>query len=126
VFVDAGCAEGAGAGAGGQFALFEVGEEFVPFGVGGCPVFFAGSCLPAADDEGAVSFDGFSGVDRFVAHRGVDVAVAADDLGDVRWQAVHDRVGDEDPAEVVRGEGQRLAVVASDAGAGQRPLEDLA
>ena len=35
VLVDAGRAEGAGAGAGGQLALFEVGEEFVPFFVGG-------------------------------------------------------------------------------------------
>jgi hypothetical protein len=125
VLVDAGRAEGAGADADGQLAFFEVGEELVPFLIGRCPVFLAGAGLPAAGDEGAVSFDGFGGVDRLVAHRGADVAVTADDLGDVRRQPVHDRVGDEDPAKIVRGEDQRLAVVAADAGAGQGPLEDL-
>src|SRR4029077_17765678 len=59
------------------------------------------------------------------SHGRVDVALAADDLGDVGRQTVHDRVGDEDPAEVVWGEDQGLAVVAVDAGAGQGLLEDL-
>ena len=125
VLVDAGRAEGPGADAGRQLAFFEVGEELVPFLLGWCPVFLAGAGLPAAGDEGAVSFDGFGGVDRLVAHRCADVAVTADDLGDVRRQPVHDRVGDEDPAEILRGEGQRLAIVAADARAVQCPLEDL-
>jgi hypothetical protein len=97
-----------------------------PFLLGRRPVFLAGAGLPAAGDEGAVGFDGFGGVDRLVAHRGADVAVTADDLGDVRRQPVDDRVGDEDPAKIMRGEDQRLGVVIPDAGAGQRPLEDLA
>ena len=126
MFVDAGRAEGAGADADGQLAFFEVGEELVPFLFGRCPVFLAGAALPTAGDERAVGFDGFGRVDRLVTHRGADVAVAADDLGDVRRQPVHDRVGDEDPAEIMRDEDQRLAVVAADAGAGQGPLEDLA
>ena len=95
------------AGADGDLAAFEVAEEFVPFLVGGCAVFLAGSSRAAAGDERPVGLDGFVGVDGLVAHGGVDVAVPADDLRDVRRQAVHDRVGDEDPAKVVRGEDQR-------------------
>ena len=51
-----------------------------------------------------------SRVDGLIAHRGADVAVAGDDLGDVRRKPVHDRVGDEDPSEVVGGVTQRMAV----------------
>ena len=115
--VDAWRAEGAGADADRQLAFFEVGEELVPFLLGRCPVFLAGAGLPAAGDERAVGFDGFGRVDRLVTHRGADIAVAAYDLGDVRRQPVHDRVGDEDPAKIMGGEDQRLAVVAADAGA---------
>jgi len=35
--------------------------------------------------------------------------VPGDQLGDVRRHAVHDRVGDEDPAEIVRDQAKRLA-----------------
>jgi hypothetical protein len=55
-----------------------------------------------------MSVDGLLGIDGLVAHRGVDVAVPGDELGDVRWHAVQDSVGDEDPLEVVWGEPQRL------------------
>jgi hypothetical protein len=51
-----------------------------------------------------VSVDDLFGVDGFVTHSDVDVAVSGDELGDVWWHAVHDRVGDKDPAEVVRHE----------------------
>ena len=50
VLVDAGSAERAAAGAGGDFAAFEVAEEFFPFGVGGGAVFLAGP-LGAAPDR---------------------------------------------------------------------------
>jgi hypothetical protein len=43
----------------------------------------------------------------------------ADDLRDVRRQAAHDRVGDEDPAEVVRGEDQWCAGGVGQAGGGE-------
>src|SRR5215470_5018845 len=102
MLMDAGRAEGAGADADGQLAFFEVGEELVPLLLGRCPVFLAGAGVPAAGDEAAVGFDGLGAVDRLVAHRGADVAVAADDLGDVRRQPVDDRVGDENPAEIMR------------------------
>ena len=63
------------------------------------------------------------GVDGLVAHRGVDVAVPGDELGDVRRHAVHDRVGDEQPAEVVEGVAQRPAAGVVDAERGQRVVE---
>src|ERR1700687_2465773 len=37
-----------------------------------------------------------------VAEGDVDVTVAGDDLRDVRWQAVHDGIGDKDSSKVVR------------------------
>src|ERR1700687_5407189 len=37
-----------------------------------------------------------------VAEGDVDVAVAGDDLRGVRWQAVHDSIGDKDSSKVVR------------------------
>jgi hypothetical protein len=42
VLVDAGGAERAAAGAGGDLAAFEVAEELLPFGVGGGAVFLGG------------------------------------------------------------------------------------
>ena len=70
--------------------------------------------------------DDFLGVDGLVAHGDVDVAVPGDELGDVRRHAVHDRVGDEDPAEIVGDEPQRLAAGVGDAGAGQGVADQLA
>jgi len=52
--------------------------------------------------------------------------VPGDDLGDVRRQAVHDGVGEEHPAKVVRRVMQRGAAGIGQAGAGQRGGEDLA
>ncbi|WP_157993074.1 hypothetical protein [Streptomyces sp. Go-475] len=56
-----------------------------------------------------MGFDGLFQVDRVVAHRGVDVGVASDDLRDVWRKAGADGIGDEEPAEVVRREDKRLA-----------------
>lgn len=63
VLVDAGGAVGAGAGADGEFAAFEVAEEVLPLGLGGGAVFLGGAQGAAAGDEGAVGFDGLGGVD---------------------------------------------------------------
>ncbi|MCP3759384.1 hypothetical protein [Streptomyces sp. TBY4] len=70
-------------------------EEVLPLGVGGGAVLLGGAQGAAAGDEGAVGFDRLGGVDRVVAHGGVDVGVAGDDLRDVGWQAGADGVGDE-------------------------------
>ena len=78
VFVDAGGGVGAAAGAEFDFAVFEVVEELVPFGVGDVSVFVAGSLLAAASDEGAVVFDDVVVVDGDVALSGVEVGVAED------------------------------------------------
>ncbi|MCX5444400.1 MULTISPECIES: hypothetical protein [Streptomyces] len=45
--------------------------------------------------------------------------MTTDHLGDMRRQAVHDGVGDEDPSEVMGREGESLAVSVRQAGAGQ-------
>src|SRR5450755_4603011 len=100
--MDAGRGECAGAGAYGYLALLEVCEECVPLIVGRSTVFLAGPGGAAAGDESPVSLDRLGRVDGLVSDRGVDVLVAADDLGDVRWQAAHDGVGHENPSEVVR------------------------
>ena len=82
--MDAGCCVGACAGAGGDFPLLEVGEEGVPFLVGGGAVFLAGAGRAAAGDERPVGFDRLGRVDRLVAECGLDACVSADDLRDVR------------------------------------------
>jgi hypothetical protein len=85
----------------GYFASFEVAEELVPFLIGGCPVLLTGPGRAPAGDERPVLVDDFLGVDGFVAHRGLQVAVPGDELGDVRQHTVEDRVGDEHSPEVV-------------------------
>ena len=70
-----------------------------------------------------MAVDGFLGVDGLVAHGGVDVGVPGDQLGDVRRHAVHDRVGDEDPAEIVRDQAERLPGGAGEPGAGQGQVQ---
>src|SRR5215471_10812481 len=121
VLVGAGGRERAPAGSGGDLAAFEMAEELLPFLVGGGAVFLAGAQRPAAGEEGPVGLDGLVGVDGLVAHGDVDVAVAGDDLGDVRGKAVEDGVGDEHPAEVVGRVDQQLAGDrAEQAGAGDR------
>jgi hypothetical protein len=52
--------------------------------------------------------------------------MAGDDLGDVGRQAVQDGVGDEQPAEIVRGEPERAAGGrVGQAGAGQRGVQPV-
>ncbi len=85
-----------------------------------------GSQGAAAGQECQVVLDHLVGVDGLVAEGDVDVAVAGDDLGDVRGQPGQDRVGDEHPAEVVRGEDQRLPGRVGQPGAGERGVEHVA
>ncbi|WP_328741671.1 hypothetical protein OG436_04660 [Streptomyces caniferus] len=63
VLVDAGGAVGAGAGADGELAAFEVTEEVFPLCVGRGAVFLGGAERAAASDEGVVGFDGLGRVD---------------------------------------------------------------
>ena len=105
----AGGGECPAAGSNRELAGFEVAEELLPFVVGGGAVFLAGALCAASGEVGEVGLDGLVGVDGLVAHGDVDVAVAGDDLGDVRGEAVEDGVGDEDAAEVVRCVAERLA-----------------
>ena len=121
-----GGADGAAAEAGGEFAAFEVAEELLPFGVGGGAVFLGGPQCPAAGEEGQVGLDRFLGVGGFVAEGDVDVAVPGDHLGDVRREPVEDGVGEEHPAEIVRGVVQWLAAGAGQAGVGEGGGEQLA
>jgi hypothetical protein len=100
-------------------------NSFHSSSVGGA-VFLAGPRRAAAGEECQVGLDGLVRVDGFVAHGDVDVAVPADDLGDVRREPVHDHVGDEDAPEVMRGEPQRLALRAGQAGGGDRAGQQLA
>ncbi len=51
-----------------DLASLEMSEEFFPFGVGGCPVFFTRTQSSAACYECAVAVDRFLGIDRLVAH----------------------------------------------------------
>ena len=85
-------------------------EELFPFLGGGDAVFFARAQGPAAGEEGQVGLDGLVGVDRLISHSGIDVFVACDDLGDMRGQAAHDGIGDEDSPEIVRRVMQGLPV----------------
>ena len=58
-----------------------------------------------------------------LAHGGVDVALSGDELGDVWGHPVHDRVGEEQPAEVVEGVAQCASGGVLDAERGQRVVE---
>src|SRR5689334_22627130 len=97
VLVNARGPERAAAGAGGDLAEFEMAEELGPFFVGGGPAFLAGPQGAAPGQECQVGLDCLVGVNGLVSHGHVQVLVAGDDLGDVRGQAAHDGVGDEDP-----------------------------
>lgn len=68
MLVDAGCAVGAGAGADGELAAFEVTEEVFPLCVRRDAVFLGRAERAAASDEGAVGFDGLG---RWMANGGV-------------------------------------------------------
>ena len=126
VLVDARGGVGAAAGAESEFGgVGVVAEEFLPLLLGRNPVLLAGAQRAAAGDERAVPVDDFLGVDGFVAHGGVDVAVAGDELGDVRGHAMQHGIGDEQAAEVVRGEPQRLPGGVGDAGAVEGLVEPV-
>src|SRR5205823_13198223 len=94
----------------------EVPEEFFPFGIGRGAVFFAGPELTAAGDERSVAADRLFGIDRFISHCRVYVAVPEYQLGDMRRHPVHDGLGGKDPPEIVGAEIHRLPVAAGDAG----------
>ena len=125
VLVDAAGPVGAAAVAERDPAALEMAEELLPFGVGGGAVFLAGAQGPAAGDECPVTVDDLFGVDGLVSHRGVDVAVAGHELGDVRRHPVHDRVGDQQPAEIVGRELERLASGVGEPGGCQGDVEQL-
>ena len=123
VLVDARGVVGAAAVAEGDLAALEVAEEIGPFLIGRGPVLPGRAQCPAAGDERPVAVDDLFGVDRLISHGGIDVAVAGHQLGDVRRHPVHDRVGDEDPPEVVEGVAQRVAAGVFDPDRGQRVVE---
>lgn len=85
----------------GEFASLEVSEELLPFLRRDSSVFLRRSKGATTCDEGLMRFDGIRRVDGGVSHCGVDIVVTCNDLGDVRWQAVEDGVGDEDSPKVV-------------------------
>ena len=126
VLVRAAGSPGAAAVAEGHLPPLEVAEELVPFLVAGNPVFLAGAGGAAAGDERPVGVDHLFGVGGLVSHRDVDVGVPGHELGDVRRHAVHHGIGDEEPAVVVGGEGQRLPAGVSQPGAGQRGVQQPA
>jgi hypothetical protein len=66
------------------------------------------------------------GVDGLVSHRGVDVAMSADQLGDMGWHAVHHGIGDEDSTEAVRGEGERGPVRVGYVSSGHGLIDEVA
>jgi len=87
VFVDAGGGVGTAASTEGELAVLEMTEELVPFLLGGHPVFLGRAQRAASGDERAVPIDDFRGIDGLVSHGGVDIAVAGDELSDVRGHA---------------------------------------
>ena len=92
-----------------QLPELEMGQEFVPFARGEVAVFFAGPFGAAAGDERPVVGDHIFGVDRGVAHGGVQDGMPADFRGDMRGQPGPQGVGDEDSPEVMGPPFQRLA-----------------
>ena len=107
--MNARCPKGPAASSCRYFPPLEVTEEFVPFLVGGDTVFFGGSQCPPSGEKGQVGLDGLLGVNGFVAHRDVDVAITRDHLSDVRRQSVHHGIGDKHSAKIVGRVAQRAA-----------------
>ncbi len=81
---------------------------------------------PGGGRQRSMCLDRLGRVDGFVAHGRVDGFVAANDLGYVWRQAVHDGVGDEYPAEVMGLEPQRIAVGGGEPGGGEGVDQQLA
>src|SRR6266852_3198668 len=108
--MNAGSSKGASTCSRSDFSQLEVAEEFFPFLVGGDAIFLARAQASAASEKGEVGLDGLVRVDGLVAHGDVDVAVACNDLGDMRWQAANDGIGDKDSPEVVGRVMKRLPI----------------
>jgi hypothetical protein len=125
VLVNAGRAERSSAGADRHLPFLEVREECIPFRVGGGSVFFAGPRGAPTGDERTMRLDRLGRIDGLIAHGRVDGFVAADDLCDIRRQAVHDGVGDEDSTEIVGLEYQRTAVDVGERGCGEALISSL-
>lgn len=100
--MDTGCAIGADAAAELDAAPTEMLCEIGEFGGGGCAVFLGGPFGSPALDELLVASEHFVGIDRGVAHGGIEVLVSEQLGRDVDGQAVVDRVGGEKTSEVVR------------------------
>ena len=64
MFMDAGRRVGPSAGAQGDFSVFEMAEELLPFLLCRGAVFLAGPQRPSAGDERPVAVDGLLGIDR--------------------------------------------------------------
>lgn len=124
VFVDAGGRERSTAEAGGDLAAFEVAEELIPLLIGGGAVLLGGPQRTTSGEERPVCLDDLVGVDGLAAQCHVDVAVVNDHLGDVWRQPGQDRVGDEEPAEVV-GVAQRLPGRVAQTSVGRAALSML-
>ncbi len=69
-------------------------EKFLPFLLGGNPVFIGRPLRPPPGQERQVGLDRLFGIDSLVRDRDVDVPVADDDLGDMRRKAAHDGLRD--------------------------------
>jgi hypothetical protein len=70
--------------------------------------------------------DDLVGVDGHIPFGGVEVQVAQELGGDVDGQAAVDRLGGEQPPEVVGNQAQRLAVDVVELGSGDRPGDGVA
>ncbi len=101
--------EVAAAGPQGNFPQLEMREELVPFGSGQITVFFTRPLGPAAGDERPMMGDHVFGVDRGVAHGGIQQGMSADFRGDVRGQPGPQGVSDEDSPEVMGPPFERFA-----------------
>ena len=101
-------------------------EEFLSLLFGRDTILTAWTKRPAPYDEGPVSVDHFLGVDGLVVHGDVEITVSGDELSNVGRHAVHDRVGDEHSAKVVRGIVQRLAVASGDSSSPHDTTEQVA
>src|SRR5258707_3523652 len=103
----AGRSVGAVAGAERDLAEAEMVAELGPLGVGGFPVFLAGTLAAPLGDELPVMADHLFRVDRDIPLGGIKVKVAEQPGGDVDGQAAVDGLRGEDAAEDMPSEPQR-------------------
>nr|WP_020500878.1 hypothetical protein [Sciscionella marina] len=123
MLVDAARPIGSTAVADGDASPFEVAEELFPFLVRGGPVFLAGAGGATACEEGTVAPDDFFGIDRLVAHGGVDVAVADHELRDVGRHPIHNGIRDEQSPKIMGREQKRSAAGVGEASARKGVVE---